>query len=72
MTTKKIYQDPRYQLPRDQVLRISRQLLFFASKLHAAGIIHGDINPTNLMLGSDGDLQVIDFECANLENPAER
>lgn len=39
------------------------------ARLHALGVAHGDLQPTNVILGERG-LRVIDFECAALQGTA--
>jgi serine/threonine protein kinase len=52
-----------------QVIAWGGQLLDTLSYLHAASIVHRDINPKNIMLCSDGSVKLIDFGTAkNLNN----
>jgi tetratricopeptide (TPR) repeat protein len=37
---------------------------------HAAGVVHGDFKPDNLLVGSDGRVRVTDFGLAHLAAPA--
>jgi cell division cycle 2-like protein len=41
-----------------------RQLLGAAAKLHAAGLIHRNMTPDNILVGPDGALKVCGFGCA--------
>jgi serine/threonine-protein kinase len=60
---------PRTPFPEQQVIAWGRQLLDTLSYLHAAGIVHRDVNPKNIMLCSDGAVKLIDFGTAkNIKN----
>lgn len=39
------------------------------SALHSAGIIHRDINPSNVMLDQSGCVKIIDYDIARIANP---
>ena len=58
-------------LPEEEVLRIGATLADALATLHAAGVIHGDIKPANVM--SDGErLCLVDFGAANSMGGAAR
>jgi serine/threonine protein kinase len=65
--------DPSYtplvssEFSRGDRLRIINQLRVLLSRLHAKGIIHCDIKPSNLLLCSDGELRFSDFGEAAME-----
>jgi len=46
-------------------VRIARQILAGLGAIHAAGIIHRDIKPQNVLLGRDGEARVTDFGIAH-------
>ncbi|KAF8055780.1 hypothetical protein FPV67DRAFT_797318 [Lyophyllum atratum] len=49
--------------------RIIDALTKFLPRLHAKGVIHGDIKPSNILFClSDGELRFCDFGCAGLES----
>ncbi|CAN6278360.1 unnamed protein product [Urochloa humidicola] len=54
----------------DEARRAMRQLLGAAERLHAAGTIHCDINPDNILVGGGGDLKLCGFGSAT--TPAAR
>lgn len=65
---------PRTSPGEQKVVTWACQLLDALSYVHAAGIIHRDVNPKNIMLCSDGSIKLIDFGTArdlhNMNNNA--
>jgi serine/threonine-protein kinase len=53
-------------LPWRRVLDIARQVCASLSEAHAHGIIHRDLKPTNIHLGHDDVVKVIDFGVAKI------
>jgi serine/threonine protein kinase len=53
-------------LPWRSVLDIARQVCASLSEAHAHGIIHRDLKPTNIHLGHDDVVKVIDFGVAKI------
>jgi predicted ATPase/predicted Ser/Thr protein kinase len=53
-------------LPPRDLLHIGRQLAKALAVAHAAGIVHGDVKPENVMLRTDGYVKVLDFGIARL------
>jgi serine/threonine protein kinase/Tfp pilus assembly protein PilF len=54
-------------IPRDEALEIFRQMIAGIAAIHAAGIVHRDIKPTNVMLDHSDDyicISIMDFGLA--------
>lgn len=52
------------RIPAGDLLPRLKPLMEDVGKLHAAGIIHRDISPDNVMWMKDGTLKLLDFGCA--------
>lgn len=57
------------KLSRDQILDIVCQLADAMTQAHAAGLVHGDIKPANLMIEPSGQLRIMDFGLARKIDP---
>jgi len=57
------------KLSRDQILDIVCQLADAMAQAHAAGLIHGDLKPANLMIEPSGQLRIMDFGLASKIDP---
>ncbi len=54
-------------IPRDEAIQIFRQMIAGIAAIHAAGIVHRDIKPTNVMLDGSGPricVSIMDFGLA--------
>lgn len=51
-------------LERARVLDVVRQVAAALAAAHAAGLVHGDIKPANLLLDADGTVKIADFAIA--------
>jgi serine/threonine-protein kinase len=50
--------------PTDQAFDLAIQIGRAVQALHAAGILHRDVKPKNIMLGNDGQIRIMDFDIA--------
>jgi serine/threonine-protein kinase len=63
---------PRSSPGEKKVLDWACNLLDALGYIHAAGIIHRDVNPKNIMLVSDGSVKLIDFGTAKNMNETDK
>jgi serine/threonine protein kinase len=57
-------------MPVEQVLKIAEQVLIALQTAHAAGIVHRDVKPSNVMIAANGRVKLTDFGIAqSTEDP---
>ncbi len=54
------------QVDQGRILMIFRQLMMALRDIHAAGVVHRDLKPHNIMFRSDGGLAMVDFGIAKV------
>ena len=57
-------------LPFDEFMRIALQLCQGLAYAHRQKVVHRDIKPANVMLGSDGQIKIMDFGLAKVVSDA--
>jgi Tol biopolymer transport system component/predicted Ser/Thr protein kinase len=62
---------PRGGMRLDQVLRVAIPIADALARAHAAGIVHCDLKPGNVMVSTEGTVKVLDFGLARLVTPRE-
>lgn len=59
----------RGPLPLGEALSVAEQIAAALAAAHAAGVVHRDVKPENIMLRKDGYVKVLDFGLAKLSEP---
>ena len=53
--------DERGPLPPDQVAQVGAQVAAALAAAHAAGIVHRDVKPANILMDDSGAVKITDF-----------
>src|ERR1035437_5483487 len=59
-------------LPVERVLDMTAQVALGLGYAHEHGIVHRDVKPSNIMVGSDGHVKITDFGIARMESASVR
>jgi serine/threonine protein kinase len=61
----------RQPVPLAETLRVAIAMADALARAHGAGIVHRDLKPTNVAVGPDGSVKLLDFGLAKLIGPDE-
>jgi serine/threonine-protein kinase len=67
-SVEEVWEDHGRRLQPKVVLALGRELCDVLSAAHQAGVVHRDIKPANLFLARGGQLKVLDFGLAQLQD----
>lgn len=59
-----VYMDVNKGFTLNDILSLSREMITGFKRIHAKGIIHGDIHPSNIIVTKDNKTKIIDFGLA--------
>lgn len=69
ITLKAYFEETRKTLPWQKANSAFRSILSALSKLHANGVVHGNISPASVHVGSDGKLHLTSFSICQCYSP---